>query len=63
MVIVVDIGCIECGESTAVLGVYDTREEASAAHKEGEYFSVGQHYIEFFDSPERAFTPIADPTP
>ena len=26
-----DIGCIECGEDSAVIGVYDTEDEAQTA--------------------------------
>lgn len=29
--IIVDVGCIECGEQTEVVGVYDTAEETEAA--------------------------------
>ena len=47
--IVVDIGCIECGEPTNILGVYKTKEEAEANHIEGGYFSSGQHSIEIFE--------------
>ena len=46
--VVVDIGCIECGEGTSILGAYSTREEAEAAHELGDYFSGGQHSIECF---------------
>ena len=31
MYIVMDIGCLECGVSTEVVGVFDTREAAEAA--------------------------------
>lgn len=30
MFVLVDVGCIECGEATEVVGVYATRDEAVA---------------------------------
>lgn len=47
--VVVDTGCIECGESTEVLGIYRTRKAAEEEHKEGDYFDGGQHCIEIFE--------------
>jgi len=47
--VVVDIGCIECGEDTAVLGIYKSREDAEQKHKLGSYFSGGQHSVEVFE--------------
>lgn len=48
-----DIGCIECGEPSAVIGVYATREAAEAAcavaSEEQERNWVGQHSMEVFD--------------
>lgn len=50
-----DIGCIECGESSSVVGVYESREEAQAAlaeragNEHGGYFSGGQHHVEVFE--------------
>ena len=48
-----DIGCIECGESSAVVGVYDTKEEAeNAAEKAREAQRNdwhGEHSFEVFE--------------
>jgi hypothetical protein len=48
-----DIGCIECGEGSAVIGTYDTQEEADAAcavAAEGQERNwSGQHSMESFD--------------
>ena len=48
-----DIGCIECGEGSAVIGTYDTEDEADAACAEaGEEQARdwhGQHSMEAFD--------------
>jgi hypothetical protein len=52
-----DIGCIECGEESAIIGMYATREEAEKAindyldpdcpwRKDGR---GGQHYEEVFE--------------
>jgi len=30
--ILIDVGCIECGEQTEVLGIFDTREHAEKAY-------------------------------
>lgn len=55
----VDIGCIECGEPSAVLGVFRSRQEALDAFSEhiGEevtddgmpFFTNGQHYAQVFE--------------
>lgn len=55
--LVFDIGCIECGESSEVVGFYDTRAEAE--HVAEEYSTVtkgwgrpewhGQHSVEVFE--------------
>lgn len=54
--LVFDIGCIECGESSAVVGIYDSREEADAAKvaradgdRDGNYFAGGQHIVAVFE--------------
>jgi hypothetical protein len=48
--IVVDTGCIECGEDTKILGVYRTREEAEQKHQLGDYYNRGEHCIEIFEA-------------
>ena len=61
MYVVVDIGCIECGEPSKVVGVFEWEEEDLAAmHKQAReqdcyegvdvrdstnYFSSGQHRV------------------
>ena len=58
--LVFDIGCIECGESSAVVGIYATQPEAQAAlvsragNEDGGYFSSGQHEVGIFELPEDA---------
>jgi len=54
--LVFDIGCIECGESSDVVGIYEAREQAERVQKEraegdanGSYFSGGQHSVEVFE--------------
>lgn len=48
--VVVDVGCMECGEDTEVLGVYPTKEQAEAAWKTGHYFTNGEHNVEIHES-------------
>ena len=47
-----DIGCIECGEDSAVIGVFSTKEFAEAACKVAEEEQAknwhGQHSMEVF---------------
>lgn len=48
-----DIGCIECGEGSDVIGLYETEEAATAAcddarKTQGEDWN-GQHHMEVFD--------------
>jgi hypothetical protein len=50
--VVVDIGCIECGESTEILGIYNTRKDAKKDHKVRTYFSGGQHVVEIIEGEE-----------
>lgn len=50
----VDIGCIECGEDTEIVGVFESRTAANKAQengpgKDGGYFSGGQHRVSVFD--------------
>lgn len=60
--VLIDIGCIECGESSTFLGVYDTLDEAKAARDEyitnepneygrkwGRKEWMGQHSVDIFD--------------
>lgn len=53
--VVMDIGCLECGESTELVGVYATTEEAHRARVEraggedGWYMSGGQHMVDVFE--------------
>ena len=48
-----DIGCIECGEPSAVIGTFDTEEEALAAATEAYEIQKanwhGQHGFDVFD--------------
>ena len=50
-----DIGCIECGEESAVIGTYATKEEAEAACKAAQEAQEknwrGQHSMEVFEIP------------
>lgn len=58
-----DIGCIECGEESKPVGLFDTEEEALAAAKTAEEIQSadwhGQHYFDVFDLSE--FIPISVP--
>lgn len=54
MKIVVDIGCIECGESTDIVGVFDDDEAdrlATALNASKATFQSGQHSFEAFPLP------------
>lgn len=48
-----DIGCIECGEPSAVLGVFMSRDEANLAAEHAERVQrenwLGQHYFEVYE--------------
>lgn len=54
---VFDIGCMECGEESAVVGFYASRDEADAARRDyldggtswGRTGWVGQHSVEVFE--------------
>ena len=54
--VVVDIGCIECGEPSGVLGIFTNEEEAEkVAEKYAEIQSnnwSGQHHFEIFEVKE-----------
>lgn len=61
--VIVDIGCIECGEPTSVHGLFNTMEDAQTQLKlmkaDGpnkreyengyEYFAGGQHHVKIFE--------------
>jgi hypothetical protein len=49
--VAVDIGCIECGEQTTVMGVFETREEAEATVEFFEPWRGGQHCFEVHEVP------------
>ena len=48
--VAVDVGCIECGEETTVIGIYESKERAEAvlakAREEQEKNWNGQHVFE-----------------
>ena len=50
-----DIGCIECGEESAVIGVYETIEEAAAACERTKEAQIkdwhGEHHMKVFELP------------
>ncbi len=47
-----DVGCIECGEESSVVGIFNTKEEAERAcrkaEKKQEKNWTGQHSFEVF---------------
>ena len=54
--VAVDIGCIECGEESSVIGIYTNKEEAlkvTAEHekRQGEKWG-GEHHFEIYEVPE-----------
>lgn len=55
-----DIGCIECGESSSLIGLYATEAEAQAACDTWEAvgWRGGQHYYEVFDLRTPAGLPV-----
>lgn len=48
-----DIGCIECGEESKVIGIFNTKEEVENACEEAEEEQkkhwTGQHSMEVFE--------------
>lgn len=54
MYIAFDVGCIECGEASGLIGVYASKEEAEAAadaaRKEQHYDWHGEHYMFVVDT-------------
>jgi hypothetical protein len=63
--IAMDIGCIECGEPSGIVGVFDDEVEATAAcnlatEKQAEDWH-GQHHFEVFDIEDGAdYSPFAE---
>lgn len=51
--VVVDIGCIECGEASAVLGIFDSKNKAEEISKKYDEIQeknwTGQHYFKIFE--------------
>lgn len=54
--VLVDIGCIECGEESAVIGIYTNKKKAQRIKREYEKRQrenwYGQHYFEIFEIDE-----------
>lgn len=54
--VVVDIGCIECGEQSAVLGIFTNKKQAEEVQKKYREIQsnnwTGQHYFEIFEIKE-----------
>ena len=48
-----DLGCIECGQPSAVLGVFMSRDEANLAAEHAKRVQrenwLGQHYFEVYE--------------
>ena len=53
--IVVDIGCIECGASSGIVGMFDNEVAANAIayqlHSEADFKDGGQHKYDVFPTP------------
>lgn len=51
--ILIDIGCIECGENSAFLGVFSDKDRAEVARTEAENLQqqnwTGQHSFEIYE--------------
>ena len=54
--VLVDIGCIECGEESGVLGIFTNKKKAKMVAKKYEKIQSdnwsGQHYFEIFEIDE-----------
>ena len=54
--VLVDIGCIECGEESAVIGIYTSKKKAQRIRREHEKRQNeswnGQHIFEIFEIDE-----------
>lgn len=65
--LVIDVGCIECGESSGVVGTAETQAEADAlaeaASAEHQKNWRGQHYFDVWDlnAPPRSDYAPGDP--
>lgn len=59
MFIVIDVGCIECGEGSGIVGIYVDRAEAEGvAEILNKYydFTGGQHIYNVYELPEEGGT-------
>lgn len=54
--VVVDIGCIECGEESAILGIFNDKNKAEKVRKKYDKIQeenwTGQHHFEIFEIKE-----------
>lgn len=54
--IVLDIGCIECGEESAILGIFDNKQKAEEVMEKYDKIQSnnwhGQHYFEIIEVKE-----------
>lgn len=54
--IVLDIGCIECGEKSAILGIFNNKQKAEEVMEKYDKIQsdnwVGQHYFEIVEVKE-----------
>ena len=54
--IVVNIGCIECGVTTNIVGVFDTKEKAESivaqCYEKYDWREGGENEFEIFEMPE-----------
>lgn len=54
--VVLDIGCIECGEQSAILGIFDDEKKAKEVMKKYDKIQsdnwTGQHYFEIVEVKE-----------
>jgi hypothetical protein len=51
--VAVDIGCLECGESSSVIGLYATKaeaESAAAGDEQRQNWEQGQHSFQVFEA-------------
>ena len=54
--VVLDIGCIECGEQSAILGIFDNKQKAKEVMEKYEKIQssnwTGQHHFEIMEVKE-----------
>ena len=54
--VVLDIGCIECGEQSAILGIFDNKQKAKEVMEKYSKIQsdnwTGQHYFEIVEVKE-----------